>query len=68
MPDAVEKGRPPKGLSGKLGSTVEYLGEFEAYTSSTSHFFVRAAESLSSMLSKTWSAIQNLSLPRREAA
>ena len=56
------------GLSGKLGSTVEYLGEFEAYTSSTSHFLVRAAESLSSMRSKTWSAIQNLSLPRREAA
>jgi lipid II:glycine glycyltransferase (peptidoglycan interpeptide bridge formation enzyme) len=55
------------GLSGKLGSTGEYLGEFQACESWASHLLVRAAEGLRSTRSKIWNAIHDRAQPWREA-
>lgn len=55
------------GLSGKLGSTGEYLGEFQACESTASHLLVRAAEGLRSTGSRIWNAIHDRALPGREA-
>jgi 2-polyprenyl-6-methoxyphenol hydroxylase-like FAD-dependent oxidoreductase/lipid II:glycine glycyltransferase (peptidoglycan interpeptide bridge formation enzyme) len=55
------------GLSGKLGSTVEYLGEFQVCESRASHLLVRAAEGLRSTRWKIWNAIHDRALPWRDA-
>ena len=55
------------GLSGKLGSIGEYLGEFQACESGTSHLLVNAADGLRSLRSKIWTAIHDRARPGREA-
>ena len=54
------------GLSGKLGSTGEYLGEFQACESGASHLLVSAAKVLMSTRSKISNAIHDRALPGKE--
>jgi lipid II:glycine glycyltransferase (peptidoglycan interpeptide bridge formation enzyme) len=55
------------GLSGKLGSTPEYLGDFQAHERSASHLLVGAADRLVSILAKTRIAIHDRARARKEA-
>ena len=54
-------------LSGKLGSIVEYLGEFQACESRTIHLVVGAADRLRAIYSKAAVAIRDRALAWNEA-
>ncbi|MGO8786801.1 MAG: lipid II:glycine glycyltransferase FemX [Terriglobia bacterium] len=55
------------GLAGKLGITVNYLGEFEAYESTASHLVVGAADRLRLIVSRARIAIQDRAPTWKEA-